>query len=205
MEKEKEKEKIFAIMSYPNDANKRKLLYKYTINETKTFFEKNSQTPNGLGCINYENNQIPFQNTVLYYPEEKGGKYILGQKTLDEICKDNKNNLLIQFLDNVISQYHSSRADKTEFLRDYNAIKFIPIMTEDEAIKYIENLPNINLEEWIGNLPDSLYISNYSLRLPSPPLEIQTKIFNELLSHFFTAEFVYAIYDDLYDITATEQ
>jgi hypothetical protein len=194
-------EKIFAVVFFP-DNEKQKLLYKSNINEIIKLFERIDTRNEGFLCINFHNvDKVPFENTVLYYPEIENNSFILSKKSLKEICGIDPPEGIVAFLKNIYNQYENNQQlDKEEFKKKIDSIKFIPSMTEEEAIKYIENIPNLTLDEWIDTLPDSLYISNYSIGRPVPEIEIQSKIFNELLSHFFTAELVYAIADEFNEI-----
>jgi len=206
----KKDEKIFAIMVNTNNENTRKLIRKDNYEEIKQYFRKNVKTPLGLGCKHFTENPTPFQNAVLFYPEDNGNQIVLGKKTLEEICKKNESfdneeglNELNQFLDETYQTYLNTKKNKETFFKSYNELKFISNMTEDEAVKYINEIPSVKLDEWIDTLSDSLYISNRSLKLPTPPLNLQTKLFNELLSHLLNVEFIYAISDELSDNTTS--
>jgi hypothetical protein len=206
----KKDEKIFAIMVNINNENTRKLIRKDNYEEIKDYFSKNVKTPLGLGCALFTKDPTPFQNAVLFYPEDNGAQIVLGKKTLEEICKKNQSfdneeglNDLNQFLDETYQTYLNTKKNKETFFKAYNELKFIPNMTEDEAVKFINEIPNKKLDEWIDTLSDSLYISNRSLKLPTPPLSLQTKLFNELLSHLLTVEFIYGISDELSENTTS--
>jgi len=198
---------IFAIEINANDERKRKLINKFDLEEIKNYLIENINEGSGLGCKGFGKNIdiVPFENTRLYYPYENNDEIILKYGTLNEVCNkiQQDKNALINSLETINNNYHNSNKSKENFLKDFDSLKFIPSMTEEEAINYIENLPNISLDEWIETLPDLLYISNYSLSKTIPPIEIQTKIFNELLSHFFTIELVYAIADELKELNTT--
>jgi hypothetical protein len=191
--------KIFKLEVNTNDESKRKIIGKYTYTElhekiTEDNVEKKSEICNRFGI----DNQTMFENSKLYYPELSGEKFKLASTTMGEICSNIQDKL--KLLENINNVYKRETKDKNSFLKDFDSLKFIKEMTEEEAIKYINNLPNLSLDEWIETLPDSLYISSYSSLkkgISAPPFEIQTKIFNELLSHFLTVELIYSISEEI--------
>lgn len=192
--------KIFKFEVNRNDETKRKLIGQYTYNEIYEKISKDNNTKTSEICGRFGiDNQTMFENSKLYYPEiDQNQQYFkLSSTTMSQICSNIQENL--KFLENINNVYKTQDLNKKPFLKDFDSLKFIKEMTEEEAIKYINNLPNLSLDEWIETLPDSLYISNSASlnKVSAPPIEIQTKIFNELLSHFLTVELIYAISEEI--------
>ena len=156
------------------------------------------------------------ENTTFYYPklDDKSNKFVLYNLKLNEICK----NIIdfLQFAQKTETDYVNSTADKNDFISQFDLLPLILTMSDEEAAEYVRNLENISFDDWIPNLPDSLHIENYQLKIHSwkqinpyfipddtqiPTIDSQTNIFNSLLSHFLTIELLTAIKDDIVENT----
>lgn len=168
---------------------------KFTLQEVKELFEKISGGIKSNGYICYETKTIDLTAKGLCYPVAENGKFILGCKNFKELCELNSMDEFDAFITNInnVYQQNEENFDKEEFINSFINLRQRALMTEEEGFEFIRKIPDLNTDEWILELPNSLNISNYNLGRPLPPIEVQTNIFNELLSHFFTAELVYSI------------
>ena len=181
-------EKIFVTDTFVSDKDLH-IYKKFSLNEILDFFD-----PTVKICEDEDPYKQIRENAILYFPKIENNAIILSSRKLDDICKERTPQ---SFVKTISQQYNDSAFDKTDFKRQIESFKILDPMTQEDADEYIANLPNLDLSEWIDNFQYSLYISNYSIIKPTPDIKIQTRVFNDLLSHFFTFELIYAISEEI--------